>query len=183
MTMSKKLYAIGILFAVSAVGLGFFTVAAQGNGISDQQIELIRSNCLSTKNTLNQLHASDALLRVNRGQIYESMSTKLMERFNGRVVGNGYNNSSLTAVATGYGQALDTFRSDYKTYEEQLASTISIDCSNRPSEFYDAVTSARTKRNQVHADVIKLNQYVDQYQSAVDQFEKDYQVALQGVQQ
>jgi hypothetical protein len=132
---------------------------------------------------LNQLHASDALLRVNRGQIYESMSTKLMDRFNGRVSNNGFDNTNLVAITKSYGLMLDTFRLDYITYEKQLALAISIDCPNQPVEFYDAVLSARTKRSQVNADVIKLNQFIDQYQLAVNQFEKDYQISVERLQQ
>lgn len=174
-----------LCMTVSAILCGMFIIGvrAQGTTLTDQQIELIRSNCLSVKNTLNQLHASDALLRVNRGQIYESMSTKLMDRFNSRASNNGFGNTDLVAVTKSYGLMLDTFRLEYITYEKQLALAISIDCPNQPVEFYDAVLLARTKRSQVNADVVKLNQFIDQYQSAVNQFEKDYQASVERLKQ
>jgi len=171
------------MFATVLSGISLMGVAAQSATMTDQQIELIRSNCVSAKNTLNQLHASDALLRVNRGQIYESMSTKLMDRFNNRASTNGFGNTDLVAVTKSYGLMLDTFRLEYIGYEKQLALAISIDCPNQPVEFYDAVLSARTKRNQVNVDVVKLNQHIDQYQSAVNQFEKDYQVSVERLKQ
>jgi hypothetical protein len=164
-------------------GAVFMRVAAQSDSMTDQQIELIRNSCSSTKNTLNQLHSSDALLRVNRGQIYESMSTKLMDKFNSRVSSNGLDNSGLISATNNYGTTLNVFRTDYITYEKQLTSTITIDCSKQPVAFYDAVTLARTERNQVHTDITKLDQSIDQYQALVDQFGKDYQTALQGVKQ
>ncbi len=163
-----------VAIAILLSGLVVLSAAAQPTSLSDQQLEQIKTNCLSVKNTLNQLHASDALLRVNRGQTYESISTKLMDGFNNRVSGNNYNNSGLTSITTGYSQALDTFRSDYKTYEEHLSTAIGIDCSSRPADFYYAVDAARGYRNQVHADVVKLNQSISQYQSAIDQFETFY---------
>ena len=162
------------MLATILSGMTLLHVAAQSATMTSQQIELIRSNCVSTKNTLSQLHASDALLRVNRGQIYESMSTKLMERFNIRIANNGYSNISLVAITKSYGQMLDNFRLDYKSYEEQLVLALDINCSNQPVAFYDAVALARTKRDQVHADVIELGRYIDQYQSGVNQFENDY---------
>jgi hypothetical protein len=181
--MSTKSLAVCLVLAVVLSGASLLNVFAQSDSITDQQIELIRTNCVSVKNTLNQLHVSDALLRVNRGQIYESMSTKLMERFNSRVANNNLNNASLVSVTTSYGLMLDTFRSDYITYEEKLSSAIGIDCSKQPVAFYDAISVARTERSQVHADVIKLNQYINQYQSALSQFEKDHQVTSSGAKQ
>ncbi len=180
MKISKKVLMIVMISAIIAGSLGLLRASAEGVSMTDQQIELIRSSCLSTKSTLNQLHVSDALLRVNRGQIYESMSTKLMERFNSRTSNNRYNNSELVAATASYGQALDKFRLDYIDYEQQLSLAINADCSNQPVVFYDAVASARNKRNQVHADVSQLNQYIDQYQLALDKFEKDYQSATSG---
>jgi outer membrane murein-binding lipoprotein Lpp len=181
MNRLTKLLVTCLLLAVAISGTFLLNASAQDSAVTSQQIEKIRSNCVSTKNTLNQLHESDALLRVNIGQTYESMSTKLMVEFNTRVTNNNFNNTGLVSVTTSYMATLDTFRSDYKTYEEQLSSAIAINCSSQPVAFYNAVTSARTKRNQVHTDVLKLNQYIAQYQSAIDQFEKDYQVAIKGV--
>jgi len=152
-------------------------VFAQSTLMTDQQIELIRSNCMSVKNTLNQLHISDALLRVNRGQIYESMSAKLMERFNTRIANNNFDSNSLASITTTYGSTLNIFRSSYIAYEEQLSLSLGIDCSKQPVAFYDAISLARTKRQQVHTEVVKLNEYIDQYQLAVNQFEIDFQVS------
>jgi hypothetical protein len=97
-----------------------------------------------------------------------------MSGFNGRVSNNGLDNSNLVFITKNYNLALDTFRSDYKTYEEHLSSAMGIDCSKQPVSFYDAVALARNERIRVHDDILKLNQYVDQYQAAVNQFEKDH---------
>jgi len=180
MKISQKLLFTFLTLLIFS-GASILGVAAQSSTMDSQQIDRILSNCTSTKNTLNQLHASDALLRVNRGQTYESMSTKLMDGFNGRVSNNNFNNSSLVSTYNGYNSALDIFRLDYKTYEEHLSAAININCFKQPVSFYDAVALARTERNKVHDDILKLNQYVDQYQLAVDQFEKDYLATSNGV--
>lgn len=181
MKISRKLLSVCLVLTVVFSGVSLLSVAAEDTTITDQQVNRIRGNCTSAKNTLSQLHASDALLRVNMGQIYELMSTKLMDKFNSRVSSNDFDNSNLTSVFRSYNSALDTFRSDYQTYEEHLSSAISIDCLQQPVSFYDTVASARAERNRVHGDIIKLNQYIDQYQSAVSQFEKDYLNANNGV--
>lgn len=168
-------YIIGCLATIIIVSVvTFFAVSAQNPSLTSQQIEQISGNCLSTKNTLTQLHASDALLRVNRGQIYESMYTKLIDKFNARVAANKLNHDDLSNIAQQYSMTLDTFRLDYQAYEEQLAKTLDIDCKKKPTQFYDGVILARSKRDQVHAEVLKLNQYIDQYQLALDQFEQEY---------
>lgn len=174
MKISKKLFLFCLVFIALLSSASLISVAAQDNTITDQQIQQIRDNCLSTKNTLNQLHASDALLRVNRGQLYESMSIKLMNGFNGRVSNNNLNNNNLVSVTNNYNSTFNTFRLDYKTYEEHLSLAIGIDCLKQPVSFYDAISLARTDRNRVHADIEELNLYVNQYQSAINQLEKDY---------
>jgi hypothetical protein len=181
MKISKSLLLICLIVAVVLSGVSLLRVSAQDQPITDQQIEHIRSNCVTAKNTLNQLHASDALLRVNMGQIYESVSTKLMSGFNGRVSNNHFNNSDLVSTMNAYNTTLDTFRTDYIAYEVRLSATLNINCLNQPVSFYDAVVSSRVLRDRVHQDIVKLNQYIDQYQSAVTQFEKDYTTATQGV--
>lgn len=155
-------------------------VSASDSSISDAQIELVKSNCATIKNTLNQLHASDGLLRVNRGQIYESMLTKLMDRFNSRLASNNFDNVSMVSTAGQYKNALNNFRSDYKVYEEQLSATLTIDCAKQPVEFYNAIASARGRRLIVHNDIINLNGYIDRYKMDVIQFEKDYNFVADG---
>lgn len=178
--MTKSFVAASLAVAVVVTGLIGLRVMAFDNPLTDTQIQQISGSCLSTKNTLSQLHASDALLRVNRGQLYESMYTRLMDRFNNRAASNNINNDGLITVTKSYTAALDLFRTDYKSYEEQLAKSIKIDCAKQPVLFYGSVTLARTKRQQVNADIKSLNQYIDQYQSATAQFEKDF-VASQEV--
>ena len=163
------------MIAAVCVTVGVFGVSsAQSPLMTDEQVDRIRSNCVTAKNTLNQLHTSDALLRVNRGQIYEYMSTKLMDRFNGRATNSRFEAKDLTSVAQKYSFALTTFRLTYQSYEEQLTKALTIDCRKEPVSFYDAVANARTKRTQVHVEVVKLHQYIDEYRSAVDAFEADY---------
>jgi len=174
--MKRAFFAIIATAAFTAL-LGFATQTAhaQSTALTSEQIEHIRSNCVSIKSTLNQLHASDALLRVNRGQVYESMASKLMDPFNSRLSNNRLDNKATSVVTTSYRTALDTFRSDYKSYEEKLSSAIRMNCSTQPESFYTAIEEARILRAKVHDDVIKLHRYIDDYRTAVGDFMLNYE--------
>jgi len=168
MKLRTRLFAFALI-ATSVLSFSFVQSAAAAD-LSDEQIGRIKSNCLSIKGSLNQLHATDALLRVNRGQIYESIGTKLMNNFNARLSNNSLDNKGLVAVAQSYQVAQVTFRDDYRSYEQQLSTALRIDCVKEPSLFHDAVESARLKRAIVHEDTLRLNQYIDDYRIAIDDF-------------
>jgi hypothetical protein len=142
--------------------------------LTPDQTQRIEANCTTIKGTLNQLHASDALLRVNRGQIYESVGTKLMNNFNNRLGNNKLDNKGLVVIANEYQADLTTFRNDYQSYEKQLSATLSIDCSTDPIDFNGALEDARTKRDTLHSDVVNLNQDIDDYRSGVNDFMLDF---------
>ncbi len=170
---------IGTIFS----GVMFAHASAESVKLTDEHLQQIKTNCVSVKANLSRLHSNDALARVNVGQIYESISTKLMSGFNGRVANNNMNNISLSSVSSQYDNQLNTFRSDYITYENQLSRALGVNCSNNPQEFYDAVVSARIKRAKVYEDVTRLNQFIDQYTKEVDKFEAEYKLATQEVTQ
>ena len=167
-----KIRARLVVFAIIAASLlSVFTLRnVSAEELSSEQIDRITANCASIQGSLFQLHASDALLRVNRGQIYESVGSKLMNNFNGRLGNNGLDNKGLIVVTNSYQAGLADFRLDYIAYEKQLSATMAIDCVKSPSEFHTSLESAREKRGIVHTDVLRLNQYIDDYRSAVNDF-------------
>lgn len=173
MRMIQKIKVLSVVFLSAILVLVAVTnpTQAETNEMSQQHIDRIRENCLQAKNALTQLHSSDALLRVNRGQLYESISTKLMSRFNSRLSASGYGHSELSIISSSYAQELDQFRKDYIVYEEQLSRVERIDCTKQPVAFYDAVIDAREKRQKVRDSVVKLNKMLDSYRLEVSEFE------------
>jgi len=157
------------LIAASVVSV-FSVHTASAAELSDEQLGRIKANCLSIKGSLNQLHASDALLRVNRGQLYESIGARLMNNFNSRLSNNSLDNKGLVAVTQSYQTAQTNFRNSYREYEVQLSAAIRIDCTKDPEAFHNAIESARIKRATTRADVVRMNQYIDDYRSAVNDF-------------
>jgi len=163
-----SLFSIGLLASIAGR-------PANAEDLTPDQVEMVKSNCVSVKNSLNQLHASDALLRVNRGQMYESMATKLMDNFNNRLGLNSLDNKAMTTVTTSYRTALNNFRADYIAYEEKLSAAIKIDCTAQPNSFYNTVQEARKLRDTVHQDVLKLHRLIDDYRSSVGDFLLNYE--------
>jgi len=143
--------------------------------MTEAQIQRIRDNCVEAQSTLYQLHASDALLRVNRGQLYESMSSKLMEPFDSWLTLNSYNPSDLLSIASDYDSKLTEFRTDYQQYEEAMSKTLQINCTNQPVAFYDSVGDTRDKRAKVHEATLALHDLIKDYKKAFDKFNKDFQ--------
>src|SRR5689334_18968108 len=111
--------------------------------MTDEHIARIRMNCQDAQSSLSQLHASDALLRVNRGQLYESISTKLMAPLNSRIALHRLDGVKLVATTTRYESQLATFRAKYQEYEEAMSDVLRVNCVNQPVAFYDKVADTR----------------------------------------
>jgi len=165
------------LFALMSMGFLALTThtSATAEDLSPEQIKLVKLNCISAKSSLTQLHASDALLRVNRGQVYESMASKLMDNFNTRLNNNSLDSKAMTTVTSNYRTALNTFRSDYIAYEEKLSAALRVDCNAQPNTFYATVQDARKLRDTVHQDVARLHRLIDDYRSSVGDFLLNYE--------
>lgn len=142
--------------------------------ITDDQLVQIRNRCSEIQSTLSQVHANDALLRVNRGQLYELISTKLMARLNSRIALNRLDSSGLVAVANSYEVHLKDFRSNYQTYEELLSDTIRTNCTDQPVSFYDKLQETRKKRAEVYKNTQDIAQDIKAYRAAFDLFAKPY---------
>lgn len=151
-------------------------VAAEDTApMTDEHIARIRANCVDAQTTLFQLHASDAGLRVNRGQMYESMSTKLMAPFNSRLVLNRISDETLLTTAAQYDKQLEVFRQQYQQYEQAMSASLRINCVNQPVAFYDNVADTRQKRQLTHAAAVELHKTIQQYGSEVDAYAKKFQ--------
>lgn len=160
---------------LSAAGIIQATVFADDSDtITDAQLVQIRTRCSQIQTTLGHVHANDALLRVNRGQLYERISTKLMAPLNSRIVLNKLDSSSLVAITTKYETDLKKFRENYQAYEELLSETMRTNCVNQPTRFYDNLQQTRAKRGEVYNSTQALTADIAEYKQAFDEFAKPY---------
>ncbi len=173
--MKNVTRAIGSIVATLMIMVGVLFVFPSNSQaapveLSSEEKSHIMSQCAQIKGSLSQLHASDALLRVNRGQAYESMVRRLMDPFNSRINSGGFDNRAMTTYTSQYTAALALFRADYIAYEQKVANTLKINCKDSPTEFYQAILDARELRSVVHDDVNKLHKTLTDYESSVNDF-------------
>ncbi|MGH7218534.1 MAG: hypothetical protein ACREGE_03790 [Candidatus Microsaccharimonas sp.] len=172
----RRIISIVAVIAITVSSLALLAgSSAYAEDLTPDQAEHIKTNCVSIKSSLNQLHASDALLRVNRGQVYEAMASKLMDTFNDRLSGNRLDNKAMVTVTANYRSALNDFRTDYIQYEQKLATALRTDCTTQPNSFYRILEEARQLRKDVHADVTALHRFIDDYRSSVSSFLLDFE--------
>ena len=166
---------VGSMLIIGLVAV-FFSVhtSAQPAPMTEAHIERIKANCVEAQSTLTQLHASDALLRVNRGQVYESISTKLMVPFNNRASVSKLDSTTLATYQTTYDQELAEFRTNYRLYEEAMTKTLRINCTNQPVAFYDSVAEARAKRQRVHENAQALQKTILDYRGAFEALKQKF---------
>lgn len=162
--------AISIVTALVLVTGPVVRAEDQSMILTDDQIGIIKANCVDVQSTLERVHASDALTRVNLGQRYETISTKLMAPMNSRIALNRLDNVELTKTTVDFNAELDNFRSLYQQYEQTMLRAIQINCVNQPVSFYDTITLARDHRAAVHDSVVKLSGLLKQYGSQFEVF-------------
>lgn len=170
----KRLLLTGLIASL-LVGAAFLQpVSAETEEVGGGQLDYIQANCVDLKYRLNQLHANDALLRVNRGQIYEAISVKLMTTMNSRIALNRLDGGGLVGITADYDQELALFRSSYSSYERQLSAALRINCDSSPDEFYEAIRTASEMRRSVHSHVVQLHDYIRGYQQEFERFHYNF---------
>jgi hypothetical protein len=160
---------IGLLLAGLVLGGSVAYAEDAAATLTDADLAKIRANCVSVQTSLNRIHESDALARVNLGQQFETISTKLMAPFNSRVALNRLNGVALTQTTVAFNNKLDEFRTLYQQYEQTLIRAIQLKCSDQPVTFYDTLNLARDHRAAVREAVVSLGDLVKQYRSEVSQ--------------
>jgi hypothetical protein len=135
--------------------------------LTDDQIGLIRTNCLGVQSTLQRIHANDALARFNLGQQYNIISTKLMAPMNSRVALSKIDGVALLQATVDFNAQYDQFDSMYQQYETTLQRSLKLNCKDQPVAFFDTVSMAREHRAAVRSSINKLNQLLIEYRAHV----------------
>lgn len=147
-------------------------VAAEALVLTSAQIDLMSRYCEEARGHMERLHYSDALLRVNLGQRYENISTRLMAPLNSRIALAGDDGVELSKTTVEFNKKLDEFRDNYLAYDNEVDSVMNRDCRQQPVEFYQSIQMARQKRQVVHDDVNSLSRYIKQYKTQFEAFAK-----------
>lgn len=155
------------VIALVVVSSPFVYADSSSANLSDNQINLIKQNCLSVQSTLTRIHANDALSRVHLGQEYETISTKFMASMNSRVALAKLDGVALARTTVNFNTKLNKFRNLYQQYEQTMFRAIQTKCVDQPSVFYETLTQAQSDRVTVRQVVMELEDLVTEYQQEV----------------
>ena len=172
--MKRQLFALLIASVVALAAVPSVTAQSPTEIMTDEHIQRIKANCTSATQILQRIHVNDAPQRVDRGQVYDLISSKLMARLNSRLALNKLDGSSLVSITSKYDESLTAFRASYITYDDQVTEALKIDCHKQPVAFYDAVAKARELRVEVNTHAVALVRYVQDYGKAFDTFKTQY---------
>jgi len=176
--VKKRLFFIAALVATVGVFAVLPARAQEVPQLTDDQITRIQTNCQSALATLNQIHANDTPVYINRNQAYFSISDKLIARLNSRLALNSFDTSALVKITNNYNNEIIKFRSVYKQYDDAMAELVKRNCSKQPVGFYTNVADVRKLRSAVHDSIAKLHTLIAQYSQAVDAFEAQNETKL-----
>ena len=131
-------------------------------------VDNLRARCDDIQSSLRRLHTSDALLRVNVGQTYNTLSARLMARLNSRLALNRIDSRELVDISGKFDQLRGEFSSDYNTYESSFSALLKIDCKQKPAEFYAKLLSTRDARLKLADTVKQMNGNISDYRVAAE---------------
>ncbi len=144
-------------------------IAVAQTAPSSPPLHLIRSQCQSIRSTLQRIQHNDALLRVNAGQAYNTISTNLIAKLNSRLALAQIDSSRMVMIARDYEEARKAFAQQYNEYESNLTALVKTDCTDKPGEFYAQLIKTRDARRQVSESVTTMSKLAADYRVAVEQ--------------
>lgn len=168
----RLLLVAALLLSVSTVALAHRAGAAAT--ITPEKIARIRSRCVENQAALNRLHQTDAFLRNDRGNLYRTISDKLMVPLNRRLASNQLDGGALLSITANYNDEYNKFYDQYIQYDNALSKVLEIDCNREPVAFYNALLTARDKRNELSKINQSIKDLVRQYGAAFTDFKTTY---------
>ncbi len=175
--MNNKIVVIaGVIISFAVVAVSGYSAAAQSEQavLSDTHIQRIQQNCKTALRVIQQIHVNDAPLRINRAQVYDSISSKLMTPLNGRLIVNKLDASAMVKTTAEYQKTLADFIASYYRYDNKMSDVLTINCVKEPQRFYDELSQARQMRTVVHNNVIKINGLIDEYGASFSAFKERF---------
>lgn len=149
--------------------------ASAATTITPEIIERIKTHCVDNQSRLNRLHKTDAFLRTERGNVYRTISDKLMVPLNRRLAANQLDGGALLTITADYNDAYTDFYDAYIDYDNALSKVLEIDCSKEPVSFYNALLEAREKRAKLSAINQSLKELVRKYGVTFTDFKTNYE--------
>lgn len=172
------------IIAVLALISGAFFVTNQqpvqaASTITPEIINRVRSRCIENQGTLNRLHKTDAFIRIDRGNLYQTIGDKLMVPLNRRLASNQLDPGKLLTITSDYKAEYGVFYRAYIDYDNALSKVLDIDCTREPVTFYNALVEAREKRVKLSESIVRLKTLIRDYGVNFSDFKSNYEKAEQ----
>ncbi len=173
--MLKKLSFVAIVLVFAFVFNK--TTHAQTTELTPEKQTIIEQSCVSAQTVLQRIQHNDAATRVNRGQGYETLVSRLMTPLNSRATSRGYNDSASLMVDTTkrYQQGLENFKDHYKAYDDAISASLKVKCKQEPAKFYGYIEEARRQRQNLASDVGNLSGLIGEYRENVVKLRSEVQ--------
>lgn len=173
MKSAANIVLIGLFGALLALVSSQAMAAEDTTVLTEKQIEAVVEACDNSQQQLRRLHASDALIRVNIGQEYNNLSSRLMAPLNSRIALNGLDGVDLSQATVDYNQAVTDFQDLYIIYEASVSAAIRTDCKKNPVGYYSHITNSRRLRAEVRDAIEGINDRIGQYETKFTAFSRD----------
>ena len=149
--------------------------AHASSDITPEVVARIRARCVENQAALNRLHQTDAFLRSNRGNLYQTISGKLMVPMNRRLASNQLDGGALLSITSDYNAEYNRFFQAYVDYDNALSKVLDTDCDRQPVSFYTALIDAREKRVALSQSNVKIKDYIRQYGATFAEFKTNFE--------
>lgn len=170
MVCLKRISLVASLVASLSLSLASACYAAD---LHEGQKTAISQNCAHIKDSLIQLQRVDSRTRTYLGTAYESISSRFITPLNLRLVRLGTPSATLFEIQSNFTTAQAQFRDRYIAYMRDLENLIATDCEARPEDFYNQLTTTRTKREELRQSTKKLAELAEEQYQAVFKLRSD----------
>lgn len=173
-SIKSSIFSISILtiFGVSLIFSPFAMAENKKIDFSDEKAHKIVSECQKIKGQIGKTRSNDALMRVNLGQSYETISDKLMVNLNTRIASNKLNGSKLVEKTAEFNENVIYFRENYQKYEKELTKLSDMKCSDKDiaKTFYEQLEKVRYLRSELNYNTTKIAEISKEYKDALREF-------------
>lgn len=137
--------------------------------LSEEQKVTFSQTCVNVQSNLQRISSGDTTTRINRGRNYDQ-TLKLFYAMNTRVASNNITEPRLSEITKKFENELASFRENYNLYNNQLKSTVDLNCSSNTQEFYNNLDKTRDKRFRLNENVIELNGLIEDYKIIIMEY-------------
>lgn len=162
--MRKRLFIFVLMIVSLLSAVPVAAAAPKADELNDDQLSQIKQNCGRAQAVLRSVQKRDTVLRINRGRLYD-MTLRQTGAFVSRLNVHKIDAPAIKSAESSIRAEYQKFMTDYDHYGDNLEIAVTIDCADKPQEFYAALQQAAHDRQTVAKDVAEIKQHLSEYTS------------------